>query len=1354
MDDWLTQQPGNRPRPSLKRGRMENSLESGPSSGSGMAWIHSGVKRKKGNNSADCREESDKQSNFSSSDAANGQSQDLGDSPQTGSDRNEADLLSVSRLVQHAVEQASSMQSNSHLHGKSNFQKANETYGEISEGIDNPSKDGTGSDASDGCAQDISGGAPQMDVDRVGEAEENNGESIDKVHLPEETYDRSDNDSNEDEKLNEEDLYEPPPPRPPNPVLFCGEPVSTNLSREYYSGFVFNDMFGIPQVINKGDTVVLQASPGELPYICHCRELWREKSSGEPYIRGVWFYRLTDIPEDTPLPEELLDSEPPDIDADQRIFDGVDSDGLSTQTVAGDKSVDQACADIDVSKTDRTVPNQADDGLDQHNQKVSVARAEEDEKALKESESNESEKLAAIVASIESIDEEPPVRNLLLSGEVFVNSAETILGKAVVYYSNNTPEERASKLEQVRLQRAQMKRFCFENESLFEDKYMPVLYECGYHFRARTSRVDKRIVKFSEKKAQDKKLAKVEELARKFCTPEMAKTLIESAKYIQKPYRRIKKQIKKKRKKKKEKQESEGGKAKRIKREKPRRITREERRLIRLKEKQMAMLSKMAEPEPLLDLVDGFYTSAIKDDFRIMPRSTPTSPFCHNFCDSDEKHHPNNKKLMYKSQQKVEGVELGTAITSFEKRRLKESREAQCLAELARKEAQKRKRQEARREAKEKMRRSPRRSKRISKTNDGHLENEKSLSGCVNQHDGSLVQESKDTKVIEQTEIDPSQKSPKAKACGEIVKTLDEIRNEEMAALPNDKDGWHNEIPIETRRIITRKIYDMLEYWKDKSCSSSKQQIAKKAHSLERRFRKHAISLDIYTKLGYDDSFLESHVARLATIDAEAAAHARKVQREALALARQKRHEKKATAPVVSAEADLPVLNQNGVIPDTKSEPRKIPSSGTPESEEADSLFTKQERISGSNEDSSEESQVLFDYEIHGGTSFMTDGSIRKSKRAERRRKRAEYRTKLAVDAKIDAPFSCNDGTSNSRLDLDIDASEVEAEQVNNLGPGDVRDADLVVMNPSTAGSSTYTSSHQTAPPLQCIRDDEDDVFDVRSVVVDALAFPPPTVETQGNDVIQAAGRAALSAFSGILNPFPPISISKHLRSLNDIKALPTPPAVGRNEQDTPDTSGLHECSHSEIKPGTVSLECPQSSPSLERAEEESVEGYEQAIALVDDLRRLRLLDKDGNRIRLNRRERKMCVSMPFLQPMDISWIGKEEYLKLSNGPMDLLTISKALGILQEGRKRNKFCKNVEDIFTESVYNRKVYSNLAEVVSDLRRLFTGALQYLVVDRFPLVRQRIQAMSHYLENVVEAIEGTTLWVDSLDFSPYP
>ena len=121
-------------------------------------------------------------------------------------------------------------------------------------------------------------------------------------------------------------------------------------------------------------------------------------------------------------------------------------------------------------------------------------------------------------------------------------------------------------------------------------------------------------------------------------------------------------------------------------------------------------------------------------------------------------------------------------------------------------------------------------------------------------------------------------------------------------------------------------------------------------------------------------------------------------------------------------------------------------------------------------------------------------------------------------------------------------------------------------------------------------------------------------------------------------------------------------------------------------------------------------------------------------------------MSQPFLQPMDIARLGREEYLRVSSGPMDLRAISDALG--QDNKRKSSKRRRQAKIVEGKAQRIKLYQSLSEVVADLRILFDGALQYIESQRFPLVRRRIQAMSHYMESVAGAVEGTALWSDSL------
>ena len=390
----------------------------------------------------------------------------------------------------------------------------------------------------------------------------------------------------------DDDLYEAPPPRPPNPVLYVGEPVSSSGSRDYFNGFVVNDMYGIPQLIRKGDTVMLQSSPGELPYICQCREMWREKSSGEPYIRGVWFYRVSDLPADSSVPQELQESEPPELVVENEILasntdsnDNADASGeVAAKLVGDDRIIDDKVAGDGVDLDQDHHPGKQS-GKDPFNGQV-----------------DESSDYDDFIAQL-------TVRNLLLSSETFINSAETILAKVSICYANNTEDDRAKKMAHTRQQQLQMQEYCRKMGSEFGEKYFPVLFQCNYHYRSRCYDPAKRIVKFSTggSKGVSEAEKRVEMLSKQTISVAEARQMIETARYIQKPYRRrLKKTVKKSRKKKSKGQNSKL----------ERKLSKEERKLLARKEKEMAMLSEVPEPEPLHGLVEGSHVSVNVDDFR------------------------------------------------------------------------------------------------------------------------------------------------------------------------------------------------------------------------------------------------------------------------------------------------------------------------------------------------------------------------------------------------------------------------------------------------------------------------------------------------------------------------------------------------------------------------------------------------------------------------------------------------------------------------------------------------------------------------------------------------------------------
>ena len=85
-------------------------------------------------------------------------------------------------------------------------------------------------------------------------------------------------------------------------MLYVGQPYTTSSVREYYDALVIHDMYGLKQLVRKGDTVLLQSGGEENPYICQVHEVWRDVKTGESYFRGVWFYRTEDLPSSVVYP--------------------------------------------------------------------------------------------------------------------------------------------------------------------------------------------------------------------------------------------------------------------------------------------------------------------------------------------------------------------------------------------------------------------------------------------------------------------------------------------------------------------------------------------------------------------------------------------------------------------------------------------------------------------------------------------------------------------------------------------------------------------------------------------------------------------------------------------------------------------------------------------------------------------------------------------------------------------------------------------------------------------------------------------------------------------------------------------
>ena len=70
--------------------------------------------------------------------------------------------------------------------------------------------------------------------------------------------------------------------------------------------------------------------------------------------------------------------------------------------------------------------------------------------------------------------------------------------------------------------------------------------------------------------------------------------------------------------------------------------------------------------------------------------------------------------------------------------------------------------------------------------------------------------------------------------------------------------------------------------------------MAKVSHVLEQRLYKHALTLDIYSRLSHDHAFLESHIRYIAKNDAKAAAAAKEAAKKAALQAKQERAERRA----------------------------------------------------------------------------------------------------------------------------------------------------------------------------------------------------------------------------------------------------------------------------------------------------------------------------------------------------------------------------------------------------------------------------------------------------------------------------
>ena len=197
-------------------------------------------------------------------------------------------------------------------------------------------------------------------------------------------------------------------------VLFSGLPYNASAIRHYYDALVIYDMYGLKQLVRKGDTVLLQSSPGEKPYLCQVREVWRDAKTGESYLRGVWFYRQEDLPPSVVYP-----------------------------------------IDFDSNKGTKVYKNKQE----QKNDPCST------------------------------------MEHIFLSQEKFVNSAETILAKAVVVYATDEKQSRDWKINQlyhgIKEEREEIIKK-YMGKVVFHSEFN-TLFRTDYHYKAKVYDVHKQI---------------------------------------------------------------------------------------------------------------------------------------------------------------------------------------------------------------------------------------------------------------------------------------------------------------------------------------------------------------------------------------------------------------------------------------------------------------------------------------------------------------------------------------------------------------------------------------------------------------------------------------------------------------------------------------------------------------------------------------------------------------------------------------------------------------------------------------------------------------------------------------------
>ena len=1067
---------------------------------------------------------------------------------------------------------------------------------------------------------------------------------------------------------NSDDEYEPPPPRDPKAVLYAGEPYNTSSTREFYKGLVITDMYSIKQIIRKGDTVLLQAGPGELPYICQVHEMWRDIKKGEPHIRGVWFYRLQDVPEDTPMPEALADIAKKAADEAAWIKANV----LNTSGNSGsDDNDDDDKNDVD----DDGVASSSSSPALEHTSKTSTKAA---------------------------LSLPPPVqtRHLLLSSEKFVNSAETILAKAVVTYFDDPPQEVRRKAAAVELHRHEVHAFdARTGTTSVGTPYFPTAFRCNYMFRARVYIPEHRIIRF------DAKGAKKNQVLQEPLPDHVMQCLIDEAKYIQKPYRRIKKKKPKKVREKKPK------KVKVKKPPKPKKPTRMEIREAKRKQREMGELAAVPEPEPLNGLVDG-ETFTVTKRRETKPAVTRTA-------------------LVHMDGSVAKVVNGG--------------------------------RQAALAEAKRMMMPPPPLPPPLGAPGAG-------ISACADVHDAGAAHAIASSASTGLNETGASDAAAVGDGNQLSAATLAQHKasfygSARAANVMGGPPNWHDEERDRASRCtVIRNIFGILEKRKSSKNPISWEGMAKLSHQLEIRLYRRTVSRQVYAVFETDPAYLEQHLALLAREDSNEQSVLRQQEREL------KKARKMAAALAQAAEAARRVSPRRkgfdaGSSYATPQQLLQQTQNGSDEALKVPAKTGNLHTVTIVVQPAVFEESLLYEYEIDGGTSFMSDGSLRTTERAKRKEERkrrrvlrqlrlAEKQQQLRVDgadrmadaganedgggdlslhgARDAATHGSGENGSDSHPGNDIGGSSIGSGYYDGGSGDDGNNSNNNSMgggngngggSGGNGGNGMPRSTSMLASGVGHVKnqDSRSDWNGKRKRKKGGGA----SNEKKGNpqsvrDIVMA----------GLMPVFQADTKSSGDSASTKVKAE-DPGAVAPNPAD----GGLEVDDGLPIELMSIaSFDTPEEAAVSTVADALAVEtflppaklvGLDKAAALVDDLRHLNVVAPEACASEdMTRQEKRLCLREPFMSPLHLASLNAIAYANTTAGPMSLDDVRRELA--------KPGCK---------------YRNLPQVIEDLRRLFEGSNQWLNAQRHSRVLARVAAMRHYLEAVAEAVEECSLlWAE--------